>query len=110
MTDQPFDRPAGFDLEAAWAERTATLRPPEKIRVNVVVDTGPEGAQFLRFAAWHIVEAGEDGQVMLEFASAGAAAAFIASFDDAVQVLDPPQVQERLAAIGRALLARYGDA
>lgn len=110
VTDQAFDRPPGFDLEREWSERTATLRPPEQIRVTVATDASPEAATFLRFAARHVVESGDDGVAVLEFAAPGAAAAFIASFGDAVHVLGPPEVRRRLAEIGRALVARHGDA
>ncbi|HEU5001518.1 MAG TPA: transcriptional regulator [Actinomycetota bacterium] len=112
VTEEPLERPAGFDLEQAWHTHTATMRPPERFPVTVRADP-VEAAQFLRFAARFIRPAdppsgpGED-TVVLEFAAPGEAAFFLASFGGMVEVLDPPEVRERLAEIGRSLAARYG--
>ena len=108
VTEEVFERPHGFDLEAAWAERTAVLRPPDPPLRILVRPQGEEGAQFLRFAGRYLAEPPAEGPVAMEFPSVGAAAHFLAPYGAAVRVLDPPAVRERLAEIGRALLAANG--
>lgn len=110
VTEELFERPAGFDLERVWHQHTATLRPPERFAVTVRADP-EEAAQFLRFAARFIrpaPEGADPSTVVVEFAAPGEAAFYLASFGGVVEVLDPPEVRERLAEIGRGLAARYG--
>lgn len=110
VTGESFQRPPGFDLERVWHQHTAAVRPPERFAVTVRADP-VEAAQFLRLAARFIRPADSPDDptiVVAEFAAPGEAAFYLASFGDTVEVLDPPEVRERLAEIGRRLSARYG--
>jgi len=105
VTDEAFERPAGFDLEQAWSTHTFELAQSDPVAVTVRADP-TEQAMFYQFAAVHIAER-RDGTVVLEFPAIDAAAGFLATFGNAVEVLDPPGVQARLAEIGRELAALY---
>lgn len=105
VTDDSFERPSGFDLEQAWSTHTFELAQPDPVVVTVLADP-TEQAMFYRFAGGHITERW-DGTAVLEFPAEDAAAGFLATFGNGVEVLDPPGVRARLAEIGRELTALY---
>jgi len=105
VTDEAFERPPGFDLEQAWSTHTFELALPDPVAVTVRADP-VEQAMFYRFAAGHITQR-VDGTAVMEFPAADAAAGFLATFGDGVEVLGPPGVRARLGEIGRELTALY---
>jgi predicted DNA-binding transcriptional regulator YafY len=120
-TDDPLERPAGFDLERAWAEVAGRLagRAPELIDVKLRVAAEAEGRLRGMLSRWWPVEAvgGAEGpasgggdwvQLRVGFASPGAAASELAGWGRAVEVEGPGSVRRALAEIGRELAARYG--
>jgi predicted DNA-binding transcriptional regulator YafY len=121
QTDDPLERPAGFDLEQAWAEVAGRLaeRAPELIDVELRVAAEAEGRLRGMLSRWWPVEAlgGAEGtapgggdwvRLRVGFASPGCAASELAGWGRAVEVEGPPAVRRALAELGRELSARYG--
>jgi len=112
LTDQPARRPDGFDLAQAWrsvveemqARRTTSL-------VSAAADPTMVGWLRAHFGTRLSVGATlPDGRVAVEigFAAIGGAARELAGYSHGFEALDPPEVREELAAIGRRLVERYG--
>lgn len=111
LTDQPFERPADFDLGAAWEQvvdemeqrrsgGTATvLVDPKNLSVLVgqfgrqceVVDPSPDGRAQIRVTA--------PMPIMI--------AQVLAGWGNGIEVVDSPPVQAELARIGAELTTRY---
>lgn len=111
-TDEPVQRPEGFDLAAAWRDIVSTL-DDQRAPTRVGVRTGPGTADVLGYVfGTRMVETlpGSDGRVDLEIRgqSTEMLARQLAGFADAVEVLWPESVRLQLADIGRALVAHHG--
>jgi predicted DNA-binding transcriptional regulator YafY len=109
LTAETFERPPGFDLGAAWAERVRGFREsvPAPVRVTVRVDPGVAGL-FTRVVGEHLVERPEvEGTAILRYPACDAAIGVLAGFGGAVEVLEPEEVRSRLAEIGTQLAALY---
>ena len=108
LTDEAFERPAGFDLRTAWAARVGSFTgaAPERVSVRVRVDPAVSG-QFSRLVGDQIVDRPGDGVAVLDFPACEAAVSVLIAFGGAVEVLSPPDLRERLAEIGRQLSALY---
>jgi predicted DNA-binding transcriptional regulator YafY len=110
LTDEVFERPAGFDLRAAWAARVGSFTgaaPTERVAVTVRVDPAVSG-QFTRLVGDQVVDRPGGGVAVLDFPACEAAVSVLIGFGGAVEVLDPPDLRERLAEIGRQLSGLYG--
>ena len=110
-SDDAVVRPPGFDLAAAWGAITDTvdeLRLPLRARVLVDADTVPLLLQMLGRRV-RIGPAGRDGRVEVEVRGHHVAslAGELAGLGRRVEVLDPPEVRERLRELGAELLAAY---
>jgi predicted DNA-binding transcriptional regulator YafY len=113
-TGEPVQRPEGFDLAAAWRAIVTTLdaqRAPARVRVRADAD----GLDILRYMfGRRVVEVGEttegDGETEVEIrgASEEMVARQLAGLADRVEVRAPEAVRRQLAAIGQALVERYG--
>lgn len=110
-TGEPVRRPEGFDLEAAWRQVVAVvddLRAPA--RVAATADPGI--VQVLGWVFDKEVQVGgtrPDGRVDVVVAgnSVEMVARRLAGFGSSVHVLEPPEVRQLLADIGRGLVASY---
>ena len=104
-------RPEGFDLADAWRSIAADveeLRTPARARA--VVSSG--SLSLLRFVFGRRIIIGpphSDGRVEVELRSGGirALAGEIAGFGSAIEVIEPDEIREILAGIGRELVAVY---
>lgn len=104
--------PAGFDLRHAWAliaDRVEELRTPVVARVRVHRDA-------LRMVAFRLGDRLRVGAAEGEWVDAEARghhphelASELSGFGAAIDVLEPEEVRERLAVLGRELVARYGS-
>jgi predicted DNA-binding transcriptional regulator YafY len=111
---RPVERPDDFDLEAVWAGVVREMderRTPLRVEALVDVDV----LRLLRGSLGNRVVVGDpapDGRVAVVLRGHGVAAIAgeIAGFVDGLEVLGPPEVRDRLAGIGRTLLARYDGA
>jgi predicted DNA-binding transcriptional regulator YafY len=73
----------------------------------VRVDPDVSG-QFTRLVGEQIVDRSDGGVAVLELAACDVAISLLAAFGGAVEVLEPKELRERLAEIGRQLSALYG--
>ena len=115
LTGEPAERPPDFDLQRAWEEIVATLDERRGLRhVRALADPG-----ILRWLRAHfgtrltVGATADDGRVHVDLGfpdGYGDPARELCGYDDALEVLGPPEVRDRLAEIGGALVARYGAA
>ena len=108
LNDESFDRPPGFDLRSAWESALRRFRDTAPPRVAVRVRVDPEvSAQFSRIVGDQIVWRAGDGVVVLDFPACEAAVSPLAAFGSRVEVLEPQDLRDRLARLGRELSALY---
>jgi len=110
MTDETFERPAGFDLRSAWAAQVGRFKALEPERVLVKVRVDPEvSGPFTRVIGDQIIERLSDGVVVIDFPVSEAAVSLLAPFGGSVEVLEPQEIRRRLAQIGRQLDDLYAS-
>jgi predicted DNA-binding transcriptional regulator YafY len=114
--DERVERPPGFDLAAFWAESSAAYER-EAARVDVTVRADPERLDHLRTAVGsHAVAAAEriaaadpDGwiRMRLRLDWPDEVPARLLAAGASIEVLDPPEIRDRLARIARRVADRY---
>jgi predicted DNA-binding transcriptional regulator YafY len=110
-TEEPVERPPGFDLAAVWgdiSDAVDDLRLP--LRVEALVDA--RAVRVLRWMFGSRVTIGStagDGRVAIEVRGhhVHSLAGELAGLGSQVEVLGPPEVRARLAEVGAELVARY---
>ncbi len=112
-TDEPVERPDGFDLATEWQRVSATVdefRARTRARCLVDDDLLPALRGML---ARRLVALGPSDEHRTAVEIGGAEpfllAAELAGFGAKIEVLEPPEVREHLARIGRELHTTYGD-
>jgi predicted DNA-binding transcriptional regulator YafY len=115
---EPFERPDGFDLAAYWAEATATYER-DVPRIEVIVRVRPDRLDRLRNAvgnatvnaADYLSEPDPEGwlRLSLRLDWPDDAAHSMLAAGRWVEVLAPPEVRARVAAMARAIAERYAD-
>lgn len=109
LSDEPFERPAGFDLRVAWAEQVGRFRSAAPDRYPVTVRVAPGMSdRFSRVAGDLIVERRGGSVVVLDFPGWWAAVGQLAMFGGDVEVVEPEELRLRMAGIGRDLIDLYG--
>jgi predicted DNA-binding transcriptional regulator YafY len=112
LTDEPAERPPGFDLYRAWQEVVDTLDERRSFR-QVTALASRDLLQWLRVHFGNRVTVGEpvdDGRVTVNIRFPEThedPARELCAYGDALEVLSPADVRERLAEIGTALVRRY---
>jgi predicted DNA-binding transcriptional regulator YafY len=76
------------------------------VSVTVRVEPSASG-QFTRLVGDQVVGRPGEGLAVLDFPACDAAVTVLVAFGGAVEVLEPADVRERLAEIGRQLSALY---
>lgn len=114
--NEPFDRPAGFDLAAYWAESTEAYER-DVPRIDVVVRVRPDRLDRLRAAvgnaavnaADYLTEPDSEGwlRLRLRLDYPEDAAGVLLSAGRWVEVLAPPEVRARVASTAHAIADRY---
>jgi predicted DNA-binding transcriptional regulator YafY len=102
--EESFERPAEFELAAFWEEWSRNFEQTlPSVEVTVRVDE--EVRRFLpgepRIA--------EDGRAVVAFSDLGDAYRELLRFGSQVEVLQPVELRERVAATGREVAALYGS-
>ncbi|MFF8957916.1 helix-turn-helix transcriptional regulator [Streptomyces sp. NPDC014894] len=118
-TDERFERPAGFDLAASWAESsrrleaatrrtTAVLRISPRAARQLPMRFGAAGARALEGAG----EPDEEGWTRVELAVEWESVAVgdLLGLGAEAEVLAPPALRSAVAAAVTALSLRYGEA
>jgi predicted DNA-binding transcriptional regulator YafY len=102
--EESFERPAQFELAAFWEEWSRNFEQTLP-RVEVTVRVADEVRRFLpgepRIA--------EDGRTVVAFSDLGDAYRELLRFGSQVEVLEPAELRERVAATGREVAALYGS-
>jgi predicted DNA-binding transcriptional regulator YafY len=115
LTGEPVVRPDGFDLAEAWrmiSDEVEERRAPLRARA-LVKPPAMWTLQKLLGTRVSIGPPASDGRIEVELRGpfVEALAGEIGGLGDAVEVIEPVEVRERLARIGRQLTALYdGDA
>jgi predicted DNA-binding transcriptional regulator YafY len=111
LTDEPVRRPPGFDLAETWQGVVAAMDERRAaVRVSALADPSIVGWMRSHFGTRLTMgEVAADGRVALEigFGATEHAAAEIAGYIWGLEVTDPPEVRDELAAIGARLVERY---
>jgi predicted DNA-binding transcriptional regulator YafY len=112
LTDEPAERPPGFDLHDAWQEIVASLDARREFR-HV---TARVSADYLRWLRPHfgtrltVGDPGDDGRVTVDIGfppTHDDPARELTAYAEGLEVLDPPDVRDRMAAFGHALVASH---
>jgi predicted DNA-binding transcriptional regulator YafY len=118
VRDETFERPAGFDLEAFWAgyQRGYAKRVYSQ---TAVVRLSPAGRELLflvgtiaaRRARAEMSEPDAEGwtQTTVPIESLRHGAHALMQLGEEVEVLEPAELREAIAASARAMVARYSD-
>ena len=110
-TDDPAERPDGFDLARAWNQvRDRVAEHARPVTVELAVEPGAERAVAFGLGASIPVRssAARPGAFSATFPSEWSAVAELARLGGRVRVISPDAVRERLAALGRDLVAAHG--
>jgi predicted DNA-binding transcriptional regulator YafY len=100
--DASFDRPEGFELAGFWREWSTDFeRRRPRVEVTVRAD------ETVRRRLPGEPRAAEDGRAVVAFEHLGEAHRELLRFGAQVEVLDPPELRDRLAETSRALAALY---
>jgi predicted DNA-binding transcriptional regulator YafY len=114
LTDQPVQRPPGFDLATTW-QGVVSKMDERQMEKSVRAFADPSIVGWLRGhfgGRLHVGETMEDGRVLVDIGlwHTESAAMELAGYSFGLEVLDPPEVREQLAGIGNRLVERYGAA
>jgi predicted DNA-binding transcriptional regulator YafY len=111
VTQDPVERPDGFDLQTHWRSVIADLDELRlSFRATALSDTDAiHGLRAVFGTRLSVGEPEPDGRVHVEIRSWSARnlAGELAGFGRSVEVLDPPEVGRELARIGDELRERY---
>jgi predicted DNA-binding transcriptional regulator YafY len=105
--DEPARRPPAFDLAAAWREQTTgwdSTRAGYEVVIRVRADDLP---LVLRVSGDRVVGRPRKDELRLAFPAVEPAAAFLSSFGDMVEALEPPELRTELARRGAAMVRQY---
>ncbi len=104
LLTESFERPDAFELAAFWDEWSRAFEAGRS-RVEVTVRVSDEVRRLL--PGEPRVE--PDGRAVVAFEHLGDAYRELLRFGSQVEVLDPPELRERIAATGREVAALYGS-
>jgi predicted DNA-binding transcriptional regulator YafY len=111
-TGEPVVRPRGFDLESAWRTVSEHVdRQMSSLTARALV--APEQLDLVRMVLGRRMRIGhalDDGRVQVEVAgpSVEALAGELAGLGAMIEILDPPEVRQRLADVADELHRLYG--
>jgi predicted DNA-binding transcriptional regulator YafY len=113
-TDDPVDRPEGFDLAEHWKTVVADVderRAPLRVRVRV----RPHAVGWLRATAGTRMTLGDetpDGWIEAELRmyTPQGAAAELAGFGESLEIVEPVEIRTHLARIGEELVRSHAGA
>ncbi len=98
-----FERPSAFELQSFWDQWSRSFEETLP-RVQVTVRVGEDVRRWLPGEP----RVDEDGHAVVAFAHLGDAYRELLRFGTQVEVLEPPELRERIAATSREVAAMYG--
>lgn len=112
VTDEPVERPDGFDLAETWKSVVATI-DERRAGFRAVGRADRDMVPWLRAAIGTRLTVGDrtdDGRVEVEVRSwsAHALTSELAGFGARVEVLDPPEARDHFGRLGAELTRLYG--
>jgi predicted DNA-binding transcriptional regulator YafY len=110
LTDEPFERPADFDLSAAWNEIVEQMEVRRSgLTATVLMDERYLWVMQGRLGRHCEVDGMEGDRVRIKVTAPTPLmiAQDLAGWGGSIEVLDPPSVQAELARLGRELAGRY---
>jgi predicted DNA-binding transcriptional regulator YafY len=102
--DEECTRPAGFDLAETWLRRSEEFERSRR-QIEVTVRVPRSEVRYLRDA--RIVEDGERPTVVARFDGPGHAFHALLSWGPTAEVVDPPELRERIASAAAETAALY---
>ena len=111
LTDEPFERPADFDLSTAWNEIVEQMEVRRSgLTATVVMDERHLWVMQDRLGRHCEVDGMEGDRVRIKVTAPTPLmiAQHLAGWGGSIEVLDPPSVQAELARLGSELANRYG--
>lgn len=113
-TDQPFVRPAGFDLAAHWERAAADFqaglpRYAATLRADpAILPRLHHAGRFARIERVGPPEADGWYTVAIRFETEEEAGEYALGFGPRLAVIEPPALRERVVHLAREVVARYG--
>ena len=112
VTDDPVDRPEGFDLATTWKSVVEAV-DERRGEGRVVARADPDLIPLLRMVFGNQLSTGGiagNGRIELEIAglSVDSGAGQLAGFGSRMEVIEPIGIRERLAVLGAELTGTYG--
>jgi predicted DNA-binding transcriptional regulator YafY len=110
LTDEPFERPADFDLSAAWNEIVEQMEVRRSgLTATVLMDERQLWVMQDRLGRHCEVDGMEGDRVRIKVTAPTPLmiAQHLAGWGGSIEVIDPPSVQAELARLGSELAARY---
>jgi predicted DNA-binding transcriptional regulator YafY len=111
LTDEPFERPADFDLSTAWNEIVEQMEVRRSgLTATVLMDERHLWVMQDRLGR-HCEVDGMDGdrvRIKVTAPTPLMIAQHLAGWGGSIEVIDPPSVQAELARLGSELADRYG--
>jgi predicted DNA-binding transcriptional regulator YafY len=99
---EEFERPAGFEIVAFWDEWSRAFEQSRE-RVEVTIRVSEQVRRYLPGEP----RLEEDGSVVVGFEDLGTAYRELLRFGPDAEVLEPPELRERIAETGREVAALY---
>jgi len=110
LTDEPFERPADFDLSTAWNEIVEQMEVRRSgLTATVVMDERHLWVMQDRLGRHCEVDGMEGDRVRIKVTAPTPLmiAQHLAGWGGSIEVIDPPSVQAELARLGTELATRY---
>ncbi|MEI8408872.1 MULTISPECIES: helix-turn-helix transcriptional regulator [unclassified Kribbella] len=110
LTDEPFERPADFDLSAAWNEIVEQMEVRRSgLTATVLMDERHLWVMQDRLGRHCEVDGMEGDRVRIKVTAPTPLmiAQHLAGWGGSIEVIDPPSVQAELARLGSELATRY---
>jgi predicted DNA-binding transcriptional regulator YafY len=115
MTDEPFARPADFDLAAYWAQSMREFKA-NLPRYPTVLRVAPEilarvlgGGLYMQVESTHVVDVEGWTKVHIQFDVEEQARSYVLGWGDRLEVLEPPELREQVIAYAEKVVRFYRE-